>query len=42
MNYFCKKSHCDTWINNMGIDDKDIMPVDIRTGLSIGKAIFAE
>lgn len=42
MNFFCTKNHCDVWINNMDISDKDIIPVDIRTDLLVGKAVLNE
>ena len=39
MKFFCTKNHCDVWIDNMDISDKDIIPVDIRTDLLVGKAV---
>lgn len=42
MNFFCRKNHCDKWIKDMNINDKDIIPVDVRVGFLIGKAVFNE
>jgi len=42
MNFFCTKNHCNTWINKLGIEDKNIYILDVYTGLIVGKAIFNE
>lgn len=42
MNFFCTKEHCNTWLDEAGLSDKNIFPVDIRTGFMIGKYAFSE